>query len=125
MNEEIKNNLSIDLENFTKIRSKRFGIRYQRYMWVVQKEKEYDLRNANLHGVTTELYHNATQSFIAECDLAAILAIHATIELFVKNVVDPKYKIQDFIRIKMIFDEAESAGWISAKLRQEYIDYDE
>ncbi|MHA1155238.1 MAG: hypothetical protein ACTSQK_03940 [Candidatus Heimdallarchaeota archaeon] len=73
----------ITFDEFKKTRQKREKERYNHFIWVKEKEQEYNIENVSPRDFNTIiLYRNAVFSFINECYLASILTISTTIEQY-------------------------------------------
>lgn len=108
----------ISLGIFEAVRLENMPKKYERYRWIKTNEKQHDIEDIILHPLTTELYHEASQSCINGQFLATILSVGSAIDQFIRQLVDPKYQYKKRIPNK-IFTDAVKHGFITKDLNEE------
>jgi hypothetical protein len=108
----------LSFEEFEKTKSKDMANEYNRYSWVINKEEEYSIREISTHTITMNLYHQASLCYIEGLYLSCILSIGATIDQFIRQLVDPTYKQRNWIE-KSNLDNAVEQKFITQEHEKE------
>lgn len=113
----------ISLDYFRSVELNILPQKYERYRIIRSKEEGYNIANIRrLHPLTLEYYHEATKTYISGHFLASILVIGATIDQFIRQLVDPLHKYEKRIPSR-IFDDAVKEGHITPILKEEIREY--
>jgi len=113
---------AFSLNNFESIKLETIPQQYEKYRWIKTEEQNFNVEKVILHPLTTQYYHEATQSYINGLFLTSILAIGVAVDQFIRQLVDPLYKYKKRIP-NSIFTEAVDKKFITVKLKKEIKDF--
>ncbi len=114
----------IVFEEYKKITNKGLEEKYNRYIWVKEKEIEYQIEGRAPKDINSiYLYHNATCAYINGCFLASILSVSSAIEQFLLWYVEKESKLKGRIYRQDVLDNAEKTKLLTKSLRDEFNDY--
>ena len=110
----------VDFEEFREIRSSYHQAEFERYEWVKEQEKSYNVENISLLNHIRQLYWDSTRSFMFGNYLASILCIGSTIEEYLRRIVElSKYDDIDRVNFAKLIREAGEQHLISENLREQ------